>query len=172
MSRKDDLRMLFNFMIELLKEEDETVQTEIKKENIEDEKQLLTENVKKDESVEKILKVMQRVEDIDKFKKSGIKIVPEIERDLDDDYNRDINIIETYKTEKNVKNLNFINDVLHDAKNIMNEIETKLPITPSVPPHELTHIEQNKNSEYSVNQSKLGDVKNMAKIYTSHPEDK
>jgi transcription termination factor NusB len=168
MSRKNDLKLLFNFMIEMLKEE-ETVQTEIKKENIEDEKQLLTENVKKDESVEKILKVMQRVEDIDKFKKAGIKIVPENERDLLDDYNRDINIIKTYKTEKKVK---FINDVLHDAKNIMNEIETKLPITPSVPPDELNRIEENKNSEYSINQSKLGDIKNMAKIYTSHPEDK
>jgi hypothetical protein len=171
MARKDDLKLLFNFMIEMLKEE-ETVQTEIKKENIEDGKQLLTENVKKDESVEKILKVMQRVEDIDKFKKAGIKIVPENERDLLDDYNRDINIIETYKTEKKVKNLNFINDVLHDAKNIMNEIETKLPITPSVPPDELNRIEENKNSEYSIKQSKLGDTKNMAKIYTSHPEDK
>jgi transcription termination factor NusB len=168
MSRKDDLKLLFNFMIELLKEE-ETVQTEIKKENIEDEKQLLTENVKKDESVEKILKVMQRVEDIDKFKKAGIKIVPENERDLLDDYNRDINIIKTYKTEKKVK---FINDVLHDAKNIMNEIETKLPITPSVPPDELNRIEENKNSEYSINQSKLGHTKNMVKIYTPHPEDK
>jgi len=171
MARKDDLKLLFNFMIEMLKEE-ETVQTEIKKENIEDGKQLLTENVKKDESVEKILKVMQRVEDIDKFKKAGIKIVPENERDLLDDYNRDINIVETYKTEKKVKNLNFINDVLHDAKNIMNEIETKLPITPSVPPDELNRIEENKNSEYSIKQSKLGDTKNMAKIYTSHPEDK
>jgi hypothetical protein len=162
MARKDDLKLLFNFMIEMLKEE-ETVQTEIKKENIEDGKQLLTENVKKDESVEKILKVMQRVEDIDKFKKAGIKIVPENERDLLDDYNRDINIVETYKTEKKVKNLNFINDVLHDAKNIMNEIETKLPITPSVPPDELNRIEENKNSEYSIKQSKLGDTKKYGK---------
>jgi hypothetical protein len=171
MSRQNDLKMLFNFIIELLKDEVETVQTETKTEHIEDEKQLLTENTKKDESVEKILKVMKRVEDMDKFKKAGVKLVSEIERDLDDeDYIRDVNILKTHKAE--TEKINFIKDVLHDAKNIMDGLETNLPITPSVPPHELNNIEQNKNSEYSINQSKLGDTKNMAKIYTPHPDDK
>jgi hypothetical protein len=169
MARKDDVKMVLNFLIELLKDEgyetNESEIVEVKKE----EKRLLTETPKKDEGVEKILKVMKRVEDMDKFRKVGVKLVPENERDLIEDFKKDKKIIETHETE--TKGLNIV-DTLKDSKRIMNSIESTLPYTPSTPPDELNRIEKNKNSEYSINQSKLGDIKNMAKIYTSHPEDK
>jgi hypothetical protein len=169
MARKDDVKMLLNFLIELLKDEgyetNESEIVEVKKE----EKKLLTETPKKDEGVEKILKVMKRVEDMDKFRKVGVKLVPENERDLIEDFKKDKKIIETHETETKGPN---IVDTLKDSKRIMNSIESTLPYTPSTPPDELNRIEKNKNSEYSINQSKLGDIKNMAKIYTSHPEDK
>lgn len=143
MARKDDVKMLLNFLIELLKEENnETEIVEIKKE----EKQLLTETSKKDESVEKILKVMKRVEDMDKFKKTNIKIVPENERDLIEDFKKDKKIIENHETE--TKNYDIF-ETLKDSKNVLDSIETILPYTPSVPPSDLNYYERNPKINFS-----------------------
>ena len=144
MSRKDDVKMLLNFMIEMLKDEsNETEIVEIKKK---EEKQLLTETPKKDESVEKILKVMKRVEDMGKFKKAGIKIVPENERDLIENFKKDKKIIENRETE--TKNYDIF-ETLKESKNVLDSIETILPYTPSVPPSDLNYYERNPRINFS-----------------------
>lgn len=150
MARKDDVKMLLNFLIELLKDEgyetNESQIVEVKKEEKKEEKRLLTETPKKDEGVEKILKVMKRVEDMDKFKKVGLKLVPENERDLIEDFKKDKKIIETHETETKEPN---IVDTLKDSKRIMDSIESTLPYTPSVPPSDLNYTERNPRINFS-----------------------
>jgi len=65
MSRKDDIKLLFNFMIELLKEEKEEIKVESK--------QVLTETPKEDESAKHILDVMKRAELMDRMRRTTLK---------------------------------------------------------------------------------------------------
>lgn len=137
MSRKDDVKLLFNFMIELLKEEEN--KTEVKNEVKEEIKQFLTE--KQDDSAKHILEVMKRAELMDKMRSTVIarpKLVPPSLRDDDEIAQNDREVINTYKTEKKNKN---IKNILSDAKGFMDELETKKPLVPSVSLHELAEKE-------------------------------
>ncbi len=133
MSRKDDVKLLFNFMIELLKEEE--TKTEVKQET----KELLTE--KEDESAKHILDVMKRAELMDRMRRTTMNrptLVPLNERDEDEVARLDNERVETHKKEKETKN---IKEILTNAKDFMNDLETKKPITPSVPPTVLNEQE-------------------------------
>jgi hypothetical protein len=136
MSRKDDLKLLFNFMIELLRE-DEEVKSEVKEQT----KELLSETPKEDESAKHILDVMKRAELMDKMRRTTIArptLVPLNERDEDEIARLDGDRIETHKKEKGSKN---IKEILTNAKDFMDDLETKKPITPSVPPSVLNEQE-------------------------------
>lgn len=133
MSRKDDLKLLFNFMIELLREEKEELKVETK--------QVLTETPKEDESAKHILDVMKRAELMDRMRRTTMNrptLVPLNERDEDEIARLDNERVETHKKEKESKN---IKEILTNAKDFMNDLETKKPITPSVPPTVLNEQE-------------------------------
>lgn len=133
MSRKDDLKLLFNFMIELLREEKEELKVEAK--------QVLTETPKEDESAKHILDVMKRAELMDRMRRTTMNrptLVPLNERDEDEIARLDNERVETHKKEKETKN---IKEILTNAKDFMNDLETKKPITPSVPPTVLNEQE-------------------------------
>ncbi len=143
MARKDDLKLLFNFMIELLKDEQET--NNVKEQTIKyetpsiQEKQILTE--KQDDSAKHILEVMKRAELMDKMRSTVIarpKVVPPSLRDDDEIAQNDREVIDTHKSEKKNKN---IKNILSDAKGFMDELEHKKPLVPSVSLHELAEKE-------------------------------
>lgn len=137
MSRKDDVKLLFNFMIELLRE-DEEVKSEVKEQT----KELLSETPKEDESAKHILDVMKRAELMDKMRRTTIArptLVPLNERDEDEMARLDGDRIETHKKEKGGKN---IKEILTNAKDFMDDLETKKPITPSVSPSVLNEQEK------------------------------
>ena len=152
MARKDDLKLLFNFMIELLKDEQETETNTVKERTIKYEvpnitprefneinKQLLTE--KQDDSAKHILEVMKRAELMDKMRSTVIarpKVVPPSLRDDDEIAQNDREAINTHKAEKKNKN---IKNILSDAKGFMDELENKKPLVPSVSLHELAEKE-------------------------------
>lgn len=151
MARKDDLKLLFNFMIELLKDEQETntvkeqtikydVPNITPKEFNEITKQVLTEN--QNDSAKHILEVMKRAELMDKMRSTVIarpKVVPPSLRDDDDEIaQNDREAINTHKAEKKNKN---IKNILSDAKGFMDELEFKKPLVPSVSLHELAEKE-------------------------------
>lgn len=132
MSRKDDIKLLFNFMIELLKEE---------KEDEVESKQVITETPKENESAKHILDVMKRTELMDRMRRTTMNrptLVPLNERDEDEIARVDNDRIETHKKENGTKN---IKEILTNAKDFMNDLETKKPITPSVPPTVLNEQE-------------------------------
>lgn len=152
MARKDDLKLLFNFMIELLKDEQETEVNTVKERTIkygvpnitpkefnEINKQILTE--KQDDSAKHILEVMKRAELMDKMRSTVIarpKVIPSDLRDDDEIAQNDREAINTHKTEKKGKN---IKNILSDAKGFMDELEIKKPLVPSVSLHELAEKE-------------------------------
>jgi hypothetical protein len=138
MARKDDLKLLFNFMIELLKDEETNT---VKEEQIKYEAtpQILTEN--QDDSAKHILEVMKRAELMDKMRSTVIarpKLVPPSLRDDDEIAENDREVINTHKAEKKNKN---IKNILSDAKGFMDELEHKKPLVPSVSLHELAEKE-------------------------------
>lgn len=122
MARKDDVKMLFNFMIEMLKDEAETSENLSIKNEKEEKKELLVETPKKDESIENILNVMKRVDEMEKTKQNIVKIVPLEERDSIEEFEK----------------------TLSESKKIMNKLDTNKPIVSSLTPNELNKIEQNK----------------------------
>ena len=139
MSRKDDVKLLFNFMIELLKEEEKEVKPEVKFEVKENPKQVLSEE--QDYSAKHILEVMKRAELMDKMRSTVIarpKIVPESLRDDDEIAQNDREIVNTHKVEKKDKN---IRNILSGAKGFMDELEHKKPLVPSMSLHELAEKE-------------------------------
>lgn len=139
MSRKDDVKLLFNFMIELLKEEEKEVKPEVKIEVKEKSKQVLSEE--QDYSAKHILEVMKRAELMDKMRSTVIarpKIVPESLRDDDEIAQNDREIVNTHKVEKKDKN---IRNILSGAKGFMDELEHKKPLVPSMSLHELAEKE-------------------------------
>ena len=116
MARKDDLKLLFNFMIELLKDEQETntVKEDTKfivpnitpREFNEINKEILSE--KYDDSAKHILEVMKRAELMGKMRSTVIgrpKVVPPSLRDDDEIAQNDREVINTHKTEKKDKNI-------------------------------------------------------------------
>jgi len=134
MSRKDDIKLLFNFMIELLREDEKE---ELKVES----KQVLTETPKEDESAKHILDVMKRTELMDRMRRTTMgrpTLVPHGERDEDEIAIVDNERIETHKKERGTKN---IKEILNNAKDFMDDLESKKPITPSVPPTVLNEQE-------------------------------
>jgi len=144
MSRRDDVKLLFNFMIELLKEEETKpeVKTEVKTEVKQETKELLTE--KQEESAKHILDVMKRAELMDKMRRTTMSrptLVPTNQRDIEDVVQNDKKIIETHEAESKTKSLNELKTVLTNAKNFMDDLETKKPLTPSVPPSVLNEQE-------------------------------
>jgi hypothetical protein len=143
MARKDDLKLLFNFMIELLKDEQETNNVKEQTNKYEEpnlqEKQILTE--KQDDSTKHILEVMKRAELMDKMRTTVIarpKLIPSDLRDDDEIAENDREVIDTHKAEKKNKN---IKNILSEAKDFMDDLETKKPLVPSVPLHELAEKE-------------------------------
>lgn len=139
MSRKDDVKLLFNFMIELLKEEE--TKPDAKIETKKETKQVLTETPKEDESAKHILDIMKRAELMDKMRRTTMSrptLVPLNERDEDEIARVDNERIETHKKENKTKN---IKNILTNAKDFMDDLETKKPITPSVPPSVLNEQE-------------------------------
>ena len=147
MARKDDLKLLFNFMIELLKDEQETNNVKEQTNNYEEpnfqEKQILTE--KQDDSAKHILEVMKRAELMDKMRSTVIarpKLIPSDLRDDDEIAQNDREVINTHKAEKKNKN---IKNILSEAKEFMDDLETKKPLVPSMPLHELAEKELTKS---------------------------
>jgi len=150
MARKDDLKLLFNFMIDLLKDEQETntvkertIKYEVPnitpKEFNEITKQVLIEN--QGDSAKHILEVMKRAELMDKMRSTVIarpKIVPPSLRDDDEIVQNDREVINTHKAENKSKN---IKNILSNAKGFMDELEIKKPLVPSVSLHELAEKE-------------------------------
>ena len=150
MARKDDLKLLFNFMIDLLKDEQETntvkertIKYEVPnitpKEFNEITKQVLIEN--QGDSAKHILEVMKRAELMDKMRSTVIarpKIVPPSLRDDDEIVQNDREAINTHKAENKNKN---IKNILSNAKGFMDELEYKKPLVPSVSLHELAEKE-------------------------------
>lgn len=139
MARKDDLKLLFNFMIELLKEETTSdIKTEVKK----DVKEPIKE--KQEESAKHILEVMKRTELMDRMRRTTMNrpnLVPLNERDEDEIARLDNERVETYKKEKNEKSGLEIKEILTNAKGFMDDLESKKPITPSISPAELNEQE-------------------------------
>lgn len=154
MARKDDIKLLFNFMIELLKDEQETstvkedtvnykVPNITPKEFNEINKQVLTE--KQEDSAKHILEVMKRAELMDKMRSTAIarpKVLPTNLRDDDEIAQADAEAINTYKAEKKTKNLSEFRNILTNAKDFMDDLETKKPLVPSVPPSVLNEQEK------------------------------
>jgi hypothetical protein len=150
MTRKDDLKLLFNFMIELLKDEQDTntvkertikyeVPNVTPKEFNEITKQVLSEE--QDYSAKHILEVMKRAELMDKMRSTVIarpKVVPPSLRDDDEIAQNDREVINIHKAENKNKN---IKNILSDAKGFMDELEHKKPLVPSVSLHELAEKE-------------------------------
>jgi len=150
MARKDDLKLLFNFMIDLLKDEQET--NTVKEQTIKYEvpnitpkefneitKQVLIDN--QNDSAKHILEVMKRAELMDKMRSTVIarpKIVPPSLRDDDEIVQNDREAINTHKAENKSKN---IKNILSNAKGFMDELEHKKPLVPSVSLHELAEKE-------------------------------
>ena len=179
MGRKDDLKLLFNFMIELLKDEQET--NTVKEETIKSEvpnitpkefneinKQILTE--KQDDSAKHILEVMKRAELMDKMRstvisREYIQVVPPSLRDDDEIAKNDREVINTHKAEKKGRNMNEIRDILSNAKNFMDELETKRPLVPSISPSVLNEQEKNKE-EYFQNRNVSVNTTNTTEIKT------
>lgn len=151
MSRKDDVKLLFNFMIELLKEEE----TETKQENTQapiesklDSPKKLILDEKQEVSAKHILEVMKRAEVMDKMRSTTLsrpKLVPTQLRDVEE---MDNEIITTHETENKGKTFNDVKNVLTDAKGMMDSLESKRPIVQSVPPAVLNETEtlKGKNS--------------------------
>lgn len=141
MGRKDDLKLLFNFMIELLKEEETT------SDNKTEVKEVVKEPIKEkqDESAKHILEVMKRTELMDRMRRTTMNrptLIPLNERDEDEIAKADNEKIETHKKEKREKSVSEFKQILNDAKNFMDDLETKKPITPSIPPSDLNDIEE------------------------------
>jgi hypothetical protein len=176
MGRKDDLKLLFNFMIELLKDEQET--NNVKEETIKYEvpnitpkefneinKQVLTE--KQDDSAKHILEVMKRAELMDKMRstvisREYIQVVPPSLRDDDEIAQNDREIVNTHKVEKKDRNMNDIRAILSNAKNFMDELEFKRPLIPSVSPSVLN--EQQKIKEGYLQKRNVSDNTNVTEI--------
>lgn len=148
MARKDDLKLLFNFMIELLKEEQETEKNSVQekeetkyiepKEFKDTHKQVLKE--KQDESAKHILDVMKRVEILDKIRKPRT-IMPLTERDEEEIAKIDKEIIRKNGVEKTMDKIEKFKNALKDAKEFMVELEVKKPLVPSASLHELNENE-------------------------------
>jgi hypothetical protein len=150
MSRKEDLKLLFNFMIELLK--DEKTETEksdsklttvdsyepAKKTIVDNHKEETKEETKEDEQTKHILDVMKRVEVLDKLRKPKT-LIPVTQRDEEQQAEMDKSIIKNHESEK--KGINHLKNALLNAKEFMGELETKKPLVPSVPLHELNELE-------------------------------
>lgn len=154
MSRKNDVKLLFNFMIELLKEEEketkeEKVQVPVES-KIESPKKLILDN-KQEDYAKHILEVMKRAELMDKMRttvNARPKIIPTDLRDEDEIAKADSEAINTYKAEKKNKNLNEIKSILTNAKDFMDELENKKPLIPSVPPSILNEQEFEKETHH------------------------
>jgi len=93
------------------------------------------------ESAKHILDVMKRTELMDRMRRTTMNrptLVPLNERDEDEIARMDTERIETHKKEKGTKN---IKEILTNAKDFMDDLETKKPIIPSVPPTVLNEQE-------------------------------
>jgi hypothetical protein len=137
MNKKDNLKLVFDFIAEYLNDEESKIEvkTEVKTEV----KEILTE--KDDDSAKHILEVMKRAELMDKMRSTVIarpKLVPPSLRDDDEISENDREMINTHKTENGYKN---IKNILSGAKGFMDELENKKPLVPSIPLHELAEKE-------------------------------
>jgi hypothetical protein len=168
MARKDDLKLLFNFMIELLKDEEQTKtetietkkhETELLKET----KEVQTKENVDSESAKHILDVMKRVEVLDKVRKPRT-ITPLSERDEEEIANLDKEIITKNGIEKNMKFAEKLKNALKDAKEFMVDLETKKPLVPSIPLHELNENEMKRLiKEEEKGKTNLSETKSVTK---------
>lgn len=147
MARKDDLKLLFNFMIELLKDEQENETVSFSEKNetpfvtpkeFNDINKRLSE--KQDESAKHILEVMKRVDILDRMRRT-VPVVPTNQRDTEEQASLDREIVKTHEAEKGGRSLESLRNTLKDAKNFMTDLDTKKPLVPSVPLHELNELE-------------------------------
>lgn len=110
MARKDDLKLLFNFIIELLKDEKET-NTVIEQPSKDKVSNTNTESItkKQDEFAKRVLSVMKHTELMDKMKSTtspSPKVILSSLRDYDDHdkiAQSDREIIDAYESEKKNK---------------------------------------------------------------------
>ena len=147
MARKDDLKLLFNFMIELLKDEQENETVSFSEKNetpfvspkeFNDINKRLSE--KQDESAKHILEVMKRVDILDRMRRT-VPVVPTNQRDTEEQASLDREIVKTHEAEKGGRSLESLRNTLKDAKNFMTDLDAKKPLVPSVPLHELNELE-------------------------------
>lgn len=162
MARKDDLKLLFNFMIELLKDEEQTKTETVETKKTETE--LLKETKEKvdAESAKHILDVMKRVEILDKIRRPKT-VLPLNQRDEDEIAKIDKEIIKTHQSEKPNKSLDMLKKTLVDAKEFMVDLERQKPVVPSMSLHELNEVEQRK-SEVNSEESKNTEPKTTPKL--------
>ena len=117
MSKKEDLKLVFDFIADFLRDE-KPVEAKPVVEAIEETKQSKTKS-KSDKNIEHMLEIMKRVDLMDKMRKTT-PVVPVTERDEDIIAARDQEIV-TRHTNETTRDFGHLKTVLNDAK-VMNDL--------------------------------------------------
>lgn len=128
MSKKEDLKLVFDFIADFLKDE-KPVETKPVVEAVEEIKQSKTKS-KSDKNIEHMLEIMKRVELKDKMRRTT-PVVPLTDRDEDDIAERDQEIVSRHKNETG-RGLNHLKTVLNDAKTMNDLLNVSHPIVESL----------------------------------------
>jgi hypothetical protein len=127
MSKKEDLKLVFDFIADFLKDE-KPVETKPVVEAVEEIKQSKTKS-KSDKNIEHMLEIMKRVELKDKMRRTT-PVVPLTDRDEDDIAERDQEIVSRHKNENEI-DASYLKERLSDAKTFIDELSKTHPIVDS-----------------------------------------
>ena len=114
MSKKEDLKLVFDFIADFLKDEKPVEET--------------AKVSKQEKDVEHMKNIMTRVDLLDKKKKNA-RIIPLADRD-DDIATRDKEIVKNHKKE-NEMDVSYLKERLSDAKAVIDELNKTHPIVDS-----------------------------------------
>lgn len=142
MNKKENLKVVFDFIAEYLSGEESTpatpkVEAEVKEEPKVEAKPKSKYTDEQISSAEHMLEIMKRVELRDKMLSTAMtrpNVVPIDQRDNEplDQTAIDRTIVATHQQETQGKGLGYLKNVLTDAKVIMNELDASSPIVDSV----------------------------------------
>ena len=126
MSKKEDLKLVFDFIADFLKDE-KTVET---KPVVEDVKQK-TKKSKSDENLEHMLEIMKRVDARDKVRKTA-PVIPPTERDEDVVVSRIQEVMSRPKTKNEpTRDMSHLKTILNDSKVFNDLLSVTHPIVDS-----------------------------------------
>jgi hypothetical protein len=121
MSKKEDLKLVFDFIADFLRDE-KSVEV---KPVVEEVKQK-TKKSKSDENIERMLEIMKRVDVKDKVRRTKL-VVPSTERDEDVIATRDREIL-TRHTNETSRDMSHLKTILNDSKVINDLLSVSHPI--------------------------------------------